>query len=286
MGQVSFWSMVHGQTGNTANAAAVASIIGLEYDLRTLVGQTQFARSNLEGALLREKEKRLGMISGFSDTGIDALERLARAGRLTPEAVKDNAVVLEKNRLDILLGTTKPDEQFYSNMSEVVPTIFRYANEYYHTVILDLHSGKNNPLTNTLLSSSDLICVSLSQNLDLLDEFFSQKDWPDALRGKPIFLVLGQYDQDSKYSAANIRRYIKRKYDASYPLFTVPYNTGFRDAFNDKNVLNWCRKNRNVSKRHPHYFFFQEVRRLARAILEETGINADIKHIESIERGA
>lgn len=281
MSLITFWSPMHGQCANTANTAAASSIIGLEYDIRTLVSQTQFTGSNLESVFIRSKEKRLGSMYDFSDTGIDALERLHRARRLTPENVKNNSIVLERDRLDLLMGTQKPlsVEEMYQNMNLVIEDIVQVAKDYYHAILVDLHSGFRNSLTNSLLRSSDLIVVSLCQNIDILTNYFTNSGWPDWFHEKKKLVIIGQYDPNSKYKVANI----KRHFHVKEPIYTVPYCSQFMDAFNDKDILGWFRKNQNIGKTHQNYFFLQEVRKLAKAILDEIGINTQLK---LIERGA
>ncbi|MCY9763226.1 hypothetical protein M5X06_22115 [Paenibacillus alvei] len=279
MGQVSFWSPISGQCSNTANAAVVASIIGLEYDIRTLLSQTKFSNSTLEQLFLKSKEKKIGALYDYSDTGIDAMERLIRANRLTPESIKNNSIPLEKDRLDLLLGTSKPDFELYENLHHVVNALFQAASEYYQTIILDLQSGSNNILTKELLRTSEVIIVSLTQNIDVLEQFFVHKDLPNEMRNKKVMAVISQYDQNSKYKLSNIKRHFK----VDIPIYTIPYCTDFKDAFNDKDVLGWVRRNRNINKKHANYYFLSEVRRLAKGILDELGVNTQLK---LIERGA
>lgn len=283
MAQVSFWSVAHGQPANTSNAAALGALIGLEYDIRTLITQTHFERSTLEAAFFKANELQIGRMYEMGDTGIDALARLARTRKIHSESVKEKSIVLEKNRLDLLIGTMKPYEGLYENLNDVATNIFEYAKAYYHAMLIDLHSGTKNALTSSLLESSDLIVVSLCQNRAVLDRFFSKEDWPEALNEKPVILVLGQYDPDSKYSVANILRSYREVYDFKTPIYTIPYCSDFKDAMNDKDVLGWFKRNKNLNKKHQNHVFFQEVRKVAKAILDEIGVNTQLK---SIERGA
>jgi len=266
MAQVAFWGSVHGQVATTANLVATATLIGLEQPLRTLAAHTHWARSTLESAFLKDATVE-GSLVDFSDTGIDALDRLARSGRLTPDVISDYTNPILKDRLDLLTGTTKPDEAMFSNLSDVVQGIFHTAKQFYDLTLLDLNSGKQNELTNRVLQSSDLIIVNLNQNLAVLERFFSKEDWPAVLNDKPFLIVLGQYDPHSKYTAQNIARRFRYK----DPIYTVPYCTGFLDACNDRNVLDFFLRNRNVTKQQENYFFIQEVRRLTEAILKQGG---------------
>jgi hypothetical protein len=283
MYQIGFWSVAHGQTANTSNAAALAAIIGLEYDIRTLVTQTHFDRSTLESIFTKSNEVQLGRLDQLGDTGIDSLARLARSNKLSHENVKDKAIILEKHRLDLLVGTMNNYKGIYEDMEPVVQSIFQAAKEYYRTVLIDLHSGTQNAITNALIESSDLIVVSLCQNRSVLDRFFSKEDWPDAFKNKSMILLLGQYDPDSKYKVANIIRHYRNVFDFKTPIYTIPYNSNFKDACNDKDLMGWFRRNLGVNKRHPNYYFFSEVRKAAKAILEEVGVNTQVKFIE---RGA
>lgn len=276
MGQVAFWSPVEGQLGNTAHTAAVASLLGLEYDIRTLASQAHFRSDDLEQKFLSKRNKKLGSMYEFSDSGIDALERLVRTKRMKPESVKDNAVVVEPERLDLLIGTTKPDELLYGHLRDVIQPMFEAAKQYYSAILTDLPGGPSNLLSLELLSHADLVVVTLSQNLSVLERYFAGEGVPQALQGKPHLLVLGQYDPDSKYTAANIRRHFQLK----RPLYTIPYCTGFRDALNDKDVLGWFRRHRGLGRTHASAPFMRSVRELSRQILLEIGINPDLKAIE------
>lgn len=275
MSQISFWGSVHGQVGSTSNVVAAATMIGFEYATRIMVGQTQWSRSTLE-SVFTESSTILNRAMHYADIGIDALERLARSKRLIPEIVADYTIPIIQNRLDLLTGTSKPTEPLYENMRDVLPDIFSCADQCYDAILLDIHSGHKNTITESLLETSDLIVVNLSQNMTVLERFFSKQDWPEALNSKPFMVVIGQYDPKSKYSATNIAR----RFDYKDPIYTIPYCTDYKDACNDRSVLEFFMRNRNVSKRHENYFFIQEIRRFIQALLSKAGIDADSIYIE------
>lgn len=275
MNQIAFWGSVHGQVGSTSNIIAAATLIGIEYATRILVGQTQKSLSTLESAY-SVLTTGLERASYFTDTGIDALERLARSNRLMPEMISDYTIPIINERLDLLMGTSKPTEPLYERMKDVITTIFNCADQYYDAVLLDTNSGNKNSLTNKLLESSDLIVVNLSQNMTLLERFFSKQDWPDALNHKPYMIVLGQYDPNSKYTAMNIAR----RFEYKEPIYTIPYCTDYKDACNDRRVLEFFIRQRNVTRKHENYFFMQEIRRFVNALMTKVGTDTDSKVIE------
>lgn len=270
MSLVTMWSPKHGECGNTANTMAIASLLGLEYELHTLVTQTHRIYSNLELGFLKANEAKLG--NQFQHHhGLDELERLFRSRRLNLNTVMDQAVILERNRLDLLVGTSKPDDSLYQSLRDVLIPIFQIAIQKYHIVLTDIHAGTQNEMSRLLMDAAALTIINLSQNKTILDRFF-QEDY-EQFQQKPHLIVIGQYDPDSKYTLKNI----KRHYQLRQPLYGIPYCSDYRDAQNDKDVLGWFRRNRNLSKSHPNYYFFQEVRKVIRSMLIEIGINPSLR---------
>ncbi|TCZ77237.1 chromosome partitioning protein ParA [Paenibacillus albiflavus] len=272
MNQIAFWGNVHGQVGSTSNVIAAATMIGIEYATRILVGQTQWSLSTLESAysVFSAGEERNAY---FTNAGIDALDRLARSNRLLPEMISDYTIPIINERLDLLMGTSKPTELLYDNMKDNITSIFSCAGQYYDAVLLDTHSGNRNSLTGALLETSDVIVVNLCQNMTLLERFFSKQDWPEALNKKPYMIVLGQYDPNSKYTAVNIAR----RFDYKDPIYTIPYCTDYKDACNDKRVLEFFIRQRNINRKHENYFFIQEIRRFIKALMSKVGNDMDAK---------
>ncbi|RRJ54891.1 chromosome partitioning protein ParA [Paenibacillus oralis] len=270
MGQVAFWSNRYGQSGNSTNMIAVATLIGMEYVTRTLISHTHWSMSSLESTFLKGKTSTVNDIE-YSNVGIDALERLARSNRLTPNMVKDYADTILRDRLELLRGTAKPNEEMFSSIHDVIESILDTVKGYYNLSLIDVSSGTQNELTNIVLATSDVIVVNLNQNIAVLEEFFDHEQ-PDFLKEKQYVIVLGQYDRHSKYSVSNI----KRMYKPNAPIFTVPHCTGFMDALNDKSVVEFFLRNKNIGGNHDNHYFMAEVRKLAKGIFEAAGVDTKI----------
>ncbi|WP_438350945.1 chromosome partitioning protein ParA [Paenibacillus sp. FA6] len=270
MGQVAFWSNRHGQTGNTANMIAVSMLIGIEYLTKILISHTHWEMSTLESTLLKERKLHYGFNQNYTNIGMDALERLAKSNRLDPTNVKDYAIPILRDRLDLIVGTSKPYEEMYVAVNGVLGSILNAAKSYYDISFIDVNSGTKNILTNSVLSTSDLVVVNLNQNINVLNEFFNET--PDCLTDKKYLIVLGQYDGHSKYTAANIQRMFK----CEVPIFTIPHSAGFMDACNDKSVVEFFLRNKNVRTNHDNNLFMVEVRKLAKGIMEAVDIDTRI----------
>lgn len=277
MAQVSFWGVQHG-LGVTSNTAAIAALIGLEYDLRTLVSQPQWSDSTLERSFHRTINQYNRQFIDVSGSGMDALERAVRSNKLERETIKNHALLIERNRLDLLSGTEKSDKLRFESSNDVLEIIFDKAQDYYDMLLLDVHSGVNSPVILNTLANSNLVVVCLNQNINVLEKYFEEEDriWPEALDKVPHILLIGQYDHDSKYKIRNIAN----KYKYKGKIASIPYNTSFRDHVNDGDVKGFFVKNRFVPKHHKNYMFMQEVRKVSELILTEIGINAKTKYME------
>ncbi|GAA0853873.1 chromosome partitioning protein ParA [Paenibacillus glucanolyticus] len=261
MATVAFWGIRDGQVATTSNLIATATNIGMNTPIKTLITHTHWRKTTLENSYKKPVDSN-HLSHSFTDYGIDALERLAKSNRLTPESIRDNTTPLIKGHLDMLYGTTKPDQDFHEQLIQAVPAILRNAENYYDLTLIDVPSGVTNELTKTVLQESDLVVVCLNQNLTVLNSFFENKEYPEILNQKEHLFVLGKYDDQSKYSVKNIQR----KYRLKNKIYTVPHCSSFLDATNDSNVLDFFLRNRHISSSHENSSFFAEVNKLSRAI--------------------
>ncbi|MFD1130682.1 hypothetical protein [Paenibacillus sp. PDC88] len=276
MGQIVFWGYQHG-LGVTSNTAAIAALVGMEYQIRTLCSQPQWSDVTLEQAFRKALQQSNPEFFDFTGIGIDALERAVRSGKLQNNSIRNNSLFIERDRLDFLKNSGKPNQTQFEESTDVLKIIYEKASTYYDAMLLDLHSGTNSEVGKAMLQSSDLIVVCVNQNINVLEKYFESKTyWPEELHNKPHVLMVGQYDVESKYKIKNIAN----KYRYKGPILSIPYNTNFRDHYNDGDIKGFFMKNRYITRNHDNYYFMQEVRRAAEFILTEVGVNTKIKSIE------
>lgn len=276
MSIVAFWSPVHGQAGNTSNLVATSSMLAVEHNVKTMVTQTQLSHSTLESAFTKKSNK--GDLLSFSDTGLDALERLAMSKRLTDDKVADYTITVIRDRLELLVGSSKSNQGMFKNIDSVLDTIFKVSSKYYDYCMVDVHSGTKNQMTKRVLNEADLIVVNLNQNIHVLERFFSKVDWLDVLDEKPYVIVLSQYDSKSRYTVKNIQR----KFKCKTPILTIPYNTAFRDACNDRNVIEFFLRANNASKSNPNFYFVNEVEKLVNEIMKLTQVQVSVEEVNEL----
>lgn len=286
MGQIAFWSPYSG-SGQTSSLAAIAAAMGNEYHIRCLIAQTKARESSLEHSFSRSLNtftQSLGHVSGtrnVSGTGLDAVIRIARSGKLEGGAVKNNSQIVEQGRLDLLSSSDQKDAAKFETAADLIRTIFDQASRYYNVIMLDLPAGDDSELSRKLIASSDIVVICLPQSRRSLDAYFNKEIWPSTLSSKKTVLLFTQHDRHSKYKAANVTR----KYKCPKGLI-VPYNTTFKDALNDGDTKAFYKANKAAERRHPNYDFVFEVQRAAKQLLDEIGIDSKTKRIDAEERGA
>jgi len=265
--QIAFWGPLHGQVGTTSNTIAAGAALGTVTSLKTLISHTHWTHSTLERAFLKNVSLYDSSFVKFTDVGLDALARYAKSRKLEPDIVKDYTHPIIKDRLDLLYGTTKNDEDAVE-LIHVINDILNNANKYYDLTLVDVNSGSLNLLTRAVVQSSDLVVVCLNQNTSVLERYFGG-EWDEFLGDKPYLIVLGQYDRDVHNTYSNI----SRKYKHKAPIYTVPRCSAFLNAYNESAVMEFFMRNRQLSKRNENNFFIEEVRRLVQGICTHCGIN-------------
>lgn len=276
MGKIALWGMQHG-IGVTSATAALATFIGFEYDVRTLVSQPQRTDGDMERFFNKTISQYNRQFFAIGGLGLDSLERVAKSSKLERDSVKNYTLMVERNRLDLLWGSERLNRPQPSSI-ESVNMIFRMAAEYYGISLLDARSEQENEVSNSLIKEADLVIVCVNQNVSVLEKYFDaqQNQWPEALQEKPHLLLMTQYDPLSKYKIKNIAN----KYKFKHPILTIPYNTSFKDHMNDGDIKGFFARNRYISSNNENYYFIQEVGRAAKTILHEIGINTKLKRIE------
>lgn len=263
---VSFWNPVEtSQASTTSSVVSVASMFPAKCKYKTLVTQTHFSDFSLESSFMNlDKLGNKGSLD-IADTGVDALDRLLRSNKLSPESIANYSKPIYKGgRLELLFGTFKNDKDSYSRILETFPLILDFANQYYDIVLVDLNKGTSDQEINKILQKSDLIVLTTSQSRLTLKKTFNAIETLKILQEKPIIPVIGKYDRFSSYSAKNIARTFNYK----KKLYTIPYNTQFFDACNDGTITSFVSSNikANVALDR-NGFFIDETGKLVDAIL-------------------
>lgn len=188
---ISFWSTEDSaQLCTTATAIAITAMLPTKCHYKSIVTQTHYNDMSLESAFFNmDKLGNKGSLD-ISDVGVDALDRLLRSNKLTPENISNYAKPIAKGRLELLYGTFKNDVDSYSRILETFPLILDYASQFYDIVLVDLNKGFESGEINQILQKSDLIVLSMSQNIQMLKKIFKSMDTLKILQEKTVIPVL------------------------------------------------------------------------------------------------
>lgn len=263
--QVAFWSPNHGQTGTTSTALTMAIMLALINNFKVLLAHSQFEKSTLESCFIKPQISEQEDILDFSDSGLDALRRLAKNGRLLPEMLYNYTIPLLGNRrLDLLQGTLETRTAESIEETALLRKIFYSANEDYDLVFIDVCSGTNYELTKKIIEDSDVVVVCLNQNIELLDQFFSNQSEQTLLKDKSIIYNLGFYNEKSKYTLRNLKRLYKMS-----DVMSMPYNIEFLDACNNHQVLDYFMRYIHSNQKDKHNYFMETLKKSAEVLLKQ-----------------
>lgn len=257
---VSFWSTeTSSQVSTTATTIAVAMMLATKENYKILVTQTHYSDFTLESAFQGKSSS-----IDTSDTGIDALDRLLRSGKLRPESIPNYAVSKLKGKLEVLYGTFKNDRDSYSRVLETMPSIIDQAKQFYDIVLVDLNKGSDTEEVNKILQQSDLIILGMNQNMEILKKIFKDMQTVRILQEKKVIPVLGRYDRYSNYQDKNIAR----KFNYKKKIYTMPYNTQFFDSCNRGTVIDFFIANSRIDVSDRNGFFMSKVDELEKAVMD------------------
>ena len=130
-------------------------------------------------------------------------------------------------------------------------------------VFVDLDHNLTDGVRQSIIENSDLVIENTTQNLKSVEKLRIRKVNNQLVSPKTLILV-GKYDNNSKYNIKNITRYLGEK----NKVLTVPYNTLFMEAANEAGVADFfigLKKIMNADQQNA--LFAQEVQRATEAIL-------------------
>ena len=268
MSVVTFWSNGKEQTGKTLSIAAIATHMAIEHNYKILVIATGYKDTTIDRCFWKERKakKSLGIFGPNTsveiEEGISGLARIMKSNKLSPEIITNYTKIIFKDRLEIL-PCYQGIELEYQSIKETYPDIINLANQYYDLVLVDLDTGVEENVANSILANSNLVVANISQRLSSINKFMEIRENKTILKSKKTLILIGRYDKYSKYSIKNISRYMKEKNNVS----TIPYNTLFFEACEEAGVPDLFLRLRKVSYDDRNTFFLEEVKRVSENII-------------------
>ena len=269
MAIITFISNGKEQTGKTLSAAAIATYMAIQHNMKILLISTANDSSTLNNCFFPKQRNKIvpqnnmfgRRMNGIDNmqTGMSGLIKMARANKIEPQTIRNYTKVIFK---DSVLEVLFSGNELKEDISSYYPDIIKMANQYYDWVIVDLDEDIDIPTKRIIINDSDLIMYNVTQRLLSIDNFMQEKKESQLLSSFKTLLLVGRYDKFSKYTSKNITRYLGEKNQ----VLTIPYNTLYFEAAEEASVADFFINSRNVDKEDRNYLFMQEVKRAGEAI--------------------
>ncbi len=242
MAKIVFWSPEQGTSGSTHTAIAVSSLMGITHKTSGLLIDANSNSKKIASAFTLYDD--LVNANSFNDTnlGMNAIMRLIKSNKLSPDIIQNYSKPVLKGRLDILysaIANTVTEER--ENLLSM-PLIAKNADEVYDLVFIDLPKTTTDDSTIRVLEQADIVVCVIPQEIERLTNVLKKVESLDSLKNKKIIYTLGNYESGSRYNIFNV----KLKYKLPEPLYVLPHNYLFADACNDGNILDFLYKNINA----------------------------------------
>ncbi|MCP3793769.1 hypothetical protein ABFT51_14985 [Paenibacillus peoriae] len=285
MSTILFWSPIKGASGSSSLAAAIAITIGNLYRGRLLLTHLGRRYTGIESGLPIQEYGMDDPTLQLQEGGWDAAARLVLRGTLSKENIRNYTTPVLEHTLDVLEGTSSFGAAPPLLSPGLVRAVIDTANQYYDLTLIDAGSGVGwGAVQHEACARAKLAVLSLTQNMRELDAYFESVSPLSTYSSLPLLIVLGKYDVHSQVNETNIRR----RYGYKGALYTVPYSTGFMDAWNRRDVIGHVQREVRSGKEQHRKLFMpvgwgQSIRHISKAILEAA--ESDLR-LKALERGA
>lgn len=268
MAIISFFNNSRREAGNTLSSIALATQMAIEHNMKILLLSTSFKDETIKESFINEDKSIKKLFKNtqpkINQAGIEGLDRIIRSNKMSKDIVRDYTEVVLKDRLELLLGLGKNHEKSYEDIQEDYEKIVLLANQYYDMVIVDIDRELSEEVKKAILSHSDVIiltAIQTAKEMDYLSKIYEKEDW--NIKKQNSIIVLGKYNNNTKYNVKNISRNIFRQKQL---LNTIPYNNLFFEAVQEANVIDLFINLLRVKDKDENYEFIHEVKRLSEDI--------------------
>ena len=267
MSIITFISEEMKETGQTISVSAIATAMAIEHNYKILLFSTEFIDKTLENCFWNSNNRSTGLFTKANvmdvSNGLEGLVRTFASNRASSETLKSYTKPVLRDRLDILQAPKTVDFKEYMNISSYFSQIIDLANQTYDIVLVDLSKKMPKESKDKILNISDLIVLSLNQNMMSINNFLKLKTTNEFYTKNNVIIMLGKYNPNSKYSNKNVARYLKEK---NIPI-VVPYNILLSDECSEGKIIDYFLKiQRLVGYDNKDTYFIKQLRQTSNSL--------------------
>jgi len=205
MAKIVFWSPEKGKTGCTHVAIAVSSLMGITHKTSSLLIDANSNSKKIASSFTLYDD--LVNANSFNDTnlGMNAIMRLIKSNKLSPDIIQNYSKPVLKGRLDILysaIANTQTEER--ENLISM-PLIAKNAAEVYDLVFVDLPKTTTDDSAIRVMEQADVIVCVVPQEIEKLNNLLKKINGIESIKDKQKIFVVGDYESGSRYNIFNLK---------------------------------------------------------------------------------
>lgn len=250
MAIVSFWNNSKKETGQTYSAIAVATSMSIEHNYRVLEISTGFQDKTVEECFWDQKnESNLKDIIGLParqtgmSNGIEGLIKILQSNRNSSNIVSDYSKPIFRDRLEVLPSPSTGNISTYNEMTRFYAELLKVADKSYNVIIVDIDKNMKEEDKRAILNVSNVVVMTMKQGMNSLNEIAELQRKGLPFDPNHLILLMGKYDESSKYNIKNITRFLKEKSEIS----AIPYSTLYNEAATEGKVADYFLKYRSMT---------------------------------------
>ena len=264
---ITFYSSCKQETANTVSAIVYATYLGITKNKKTLLVSTSLNDDTVKDSLWPVQQKRRSGLFGpntseISQNGMEELDRVMKSNRVSPELITNYTRVALTGRLEALAGYNGNYEQ-YKDIQKNFATIISLANKAYDTIIVDLDQNLDIQTQIEIIKVSDIIVATTTQKISNIEKLIQTIEEGSLLNKSNTVILLGRYDNKSKYNAKNISRNLIRQKEI---VNTIPYNPLILEATQEGKIIETLWTLTKLKNKDENYFVVEELNRLDESI--------------------
>lgn len=254
MAIITFWNNGKVETGQSMTIAAVATSLAINYNYRILIINSKFNDQSLENAFEPKNNINSLFSRGKMDlaSGLSGVAQAIMSNKTSPEIITNFTKIILKD-LELLTEKNVSQEEFNKYIT-LLREIIKLANKYYDIILVDLEGNVQSQQVKQILEISNVKVITLTQNINVLDNFIQEKANNLVLQEGNKIISLGKYDEKSKYTEKNVSKYIKEK-----KVKGIPYNTIFSMDAPEGRVADYMIRFKRVSPTNINIGFINAV---------------------------
>ncbi len=230
-----FRSIIHGQCGNSVNAALMALLVSERYEKKSVLMQI--------GSPLNRADNLFGLDTAVSyeknmEPGIETVIMGIKAGRCDNRLINSCCTDIRETKLSVLTGPSG----VYQDYSDAILTdsfciLIDRLEQLYEHVFVDIGIAGDNPIAESIAERAGVIVTSLCQNKYAVDRAI-QADICNIEAN--IYYLIGQYQDNLKWNFHNLKKHYKFLSDRNSGI--IPYNKNIADAVSGRGLADFLQR--------------------------------------------